>query len=109
MSADGWKTVRIRVARYAAILARAKSEDISVSAWIDRALDAALSGAGISEPSGREQHLAPDASAPRRAPREPARPAAAAADGYDGSSAGPGHASSAQAKRGVKPILKAKR
>lgn len=77
---DGWKTVRIRIARYTAILARAKSEDISVSAWIDRALDAALSEANGSpraiqaarDPVGSSDGEPVRAAAPRRASASPA-------------------------------------
>jgi hypothetical protein len=114
-SADGWKTVRIRVARYVAIVAKAKAEGVSASAWIDRALDAALREPGEGQPvesgpadaSGSIPRLS--SSAPRRASGERARPAAAAGGGTDQPPPGLGHASSAQVKRGVKPIPKAKR
>jgi len=55
---DGWKTMRVRVARFDAVTARAKAEGVSASAWIDRALDAALSGS-----DGRRDSEAPGASA----------------------------------------------
>jgi hypothetical protein len=80
-----------------------------------RALDAALREPGEGQPvesgpaeaSGSIPHLS--SSAPRRASGERARPAAAAGGGADQPPPGLGHASSAQVKRGVKPIPKAKR
>jgi hypothetical protein len=112
MSNDGWSVVRIKVPLKARIDALAKAEGVSTAAWIDRALDAALSGPDGGRDDGTRGDPVPTGishSAPRRASGERARPAAAAGGGTDQPPPGLGHASSAQVKRGVKPIPKAKR
>jgi hypothetical protein len=127
MPNDGWSVVRIKVPLKARIAALAKAEGVSTAAWIDRALDAALrdgQGASSKEQASPAPVASPEAprlAAPRRASGERARPAAAAGGGAIESPPGPGSPSalralqalpvktSAEAKRGVKPIPKAKR
>jgi hypothetical protein len=63
--------VRIRNSRYDALTARAKREGISRSAWIDRALDAALTHGGAGEPRTAPLKAHETESAQRRASAKP--------------------------------------